>query len=202
MASIGCNGSASAEIRRILPNKLWTPYKLWTPSARIRPTSRLFAVILTAATLAACAQSPVITGKPASLAGNRDVSPQPARTASSLANRRVVVVPRKHTPYATAKRPPSSTDGSSGLASYYGHGEQTASGEKFDARELTAAHRTLPFGTKLRVTNVDTGQSVTVRVNDRGPFIPGRVVDVSSSAAETLGLVGRGVAKVKLDVVD
>jgi len=59
----------------------------------------------------------------------------------------------------------------------------------------------LPFGTRLRVTNVATGRSVTVRVNDRGPFVPGRVVDVSHSAAETLGMVGGGIAKVKLDVV-
>ena len=73
--------------------------------------------------------------------------------------------------------------------------------EKFDARELTAAHPTLPFGTRLRVTNVTTGRSVTVRVNDRGPYVRGRVVDVSYSAAEALGMVGQGVAKVKLDVV-
>jgi hypothetical protein len=65
----------------------------------------------------------------------------------------------------------------------------------------TAAHRTLPFGTRLRVTNVKTGRSVTVRVNDRGPFVAGRVVDVSHAAAEKLGMVGSGVAKVKVDVV-
>jgi rare lipoprotein A len=78
---------------------------------------------------------------------------------------------------------------------------QTASGEKFDANELTAAHPTLPFGTKLRVTNVATGRSVTVRVNDRGPYVPGRVVDVSYSAAQSLGMVGKGLANVRLDVV-
>jgi rare lipoprotein A len=66
---------------------------------------------------------------------------------------------------------------------------------------LTAAHPTLPFGTRLRVTNLVNGHSVVVRVNDRGPFIPGRVVDVSYSAAETLGIVERGIVKVKLDVV-
>jgi rare lipoprotein A len=93
-------------------------------------------------------------------------------------------------------------DSSYGLASYYGHKSQTASGEEGDARELTAAHRTLPFGTRVRVTNLSTGQSVTVRINDRGPFIRGRIVDVSYSAAEKLGLVGPGVAKVKLDVID
>ena len=71
----------------------------------------------------------------------------------------------------------------------------------FNPNELTAAHRTLPFGTRVRVTNVATGKTVTVRVNDRGPFIDGRVIDVSHSAAESLGMVGQGVAKVKLDVV-
>ena len=90
---------------------------------------------------------------------------------------------------------------SHGFASFYRTGKQTASGEEFDARALTAAHRTLPFGTRLRVTNVATGQSVTVRVNDRGPFVRGRVVDVSHSAAEALGMVSDGVAKVKVDVV-
>ena len=88
------------------------------------------------------------------------------------------------------------------MASFYTEGTKTASGEKFNTNELTAAHPTLPFGTKLRVTNVASGQSVTVRVNDRGPFIRGRVVDVSYAAAETLGMVGGGVAKVKLDVVE
>ncbi len=90
---------------------------------------------------------------------------------------------------------------SQGLASFYSEGTQTASGEKFDANELTAAHPTLPFGTRLRVTNVATGRSVTVRVNDRGPYVPGRVVDVSYSAAQSLGMVGKGVANVRLDVV-
>jgi rare lipoprotein A len=88
-----------------------------------------------------------------------------------------------------------------GLASFYDEGAETASGEKFDPHELTAAHPTLPFGTRLRVTNVATGRSVTVRVNDRGPFVDGRGVDVSYAAAEQLGIVGQGVARVKLDVI-
>src|SRR5262245_1319581 len=88
-----------------------------------------------------------------------------------------------------------------GLASFYGSDQQTASGERFNRRALTAAHRTLPFGTKVRVTNVRSGRTVTVRINDRGPFVPGRVIDLSQAAAEELGIVGRGIAKVKLDVV-
>jgi rare lipoprotein A len=89
-----------------------------------------------------------------------------------------------------------------GLASYYGSGSRTATGETVNEHELTAAHRTLPFGTRVRVTSLSTGQSVTVRINDRGPYIRGRVVDLSHSAAEKLGLIGRGVEKVKLDVVE
>ena len=108
---------------------------------------------------------------------------------------------KKHTPFASHKNAGKTEIASQGVASFYTEGTQTANGEKFDTHELTAAHRTLPFGTRLRVTNVATGRSVTVRVNDRGPFIPGRVVDVSYSAAESLGMVGDGVAKVKLDVV-
>ncbi len=90
-----------------------------------------------------------------------------------------------------------------GLASYYStSAARTASGERFNARELTAAHRTLAFGTRVRVTNVATGKSVTVRINDRGPFVRGRVIDVSRSAAESLGMAERGVTKVKLDVIE
>ena len=90
---------------------------------------------------------------------------------------------------------------SHGVASFYRNQTRTASGERASPGELTAAHRTLPFGTRVRVTDVDTGRSVTVRVNDRGPFVPGRVVDISHSAAETLGITERGLARVKLDVV-
>ena len=88
-----------------------------------------------------------------------------------------------------------------GLASFYGSHQQTASGERFNPRAMTAAHRTLPFGTKVRVTNVRSGRAVTVRINDRGPFVPGRVIDLSQAAAEELGIVAHGIAKVKLDVV-
>ena len=89
----------------------------------------------------------------------------------------------------------------SGMASYYHKPQRLASGGRFNPNALTAAHKTLPFGTKVRVTNVATGRTVTVRVNDRGPFVKGRVIDVSHAAAESLGMVGNGVAKVKLDVV-
>jgi rare lipoprotein A (peptidoglycan hydrolase) len=90
-----------------------------------------------------------------------------------------------------------------GLASYYANevGPRTASGERFDARAMTAAHRTLPFGTRVRVTNLRNGRSVIVRINDRGPFIRTRVIDLSHAAAQQLRLVAHGVARVRLDVL-
>jgi len=91
-----------------------------------------------------------------------------------------------------------------GLASWYGQrhqGHATASGEAFDMNKLTAAHRTMPFGTRLRVTNVENGRSVVVRVNDRGPWVSDRVLDVSQAAAKTLGMTGDGVTKVEIVVL-
>jgi rare lipoprotein A len=169
-------------------------------AAGVRNVIQLFAVALGAASLAACAQSSVVTKKSELLAASRQASLEHNRKTSFVTNRRVAVR-KKHTPFASNKNATDTQVASYGLASFYTEGTQTASGERFDTHELTAAHRTLPFGTRLRVTNVATGRSVTVRVNDRGPFVPGRVVDVSSSAAETLGMVGGGIAKVKLDVV-
>lgn len=100
---------------------------------------------------------------------------------------------------------PAGTGITGGLASYYGkrfHGRPTASGERFDMNGLTAAHRSLPFGSKVRVTNPANGKSVTVRINDRGPFHGGRVIDLSRSAAERLGLIQRGSGNVELALID
>ena len=91
-----------------------------------------------------------------------------------------------------------------GLASWYGSelaGRRTASGERFDPAEYTAAHRSLPFGSKVRVTAVGTGRSVVVRINDRGPFSRARVIDVSQAAARDLGLVATGSGQVQLQLV-
>ncbi|HYJ32701.1 MAG TPA: septal ring lytic transglycosylase RlpA family protein [Candidatus Binatia bacterium] len=91
-----------------------------------------------------------------------------------------------------------------GYASYYGrehHGQRTASGERFDAGRLTAAHRTLPFGTRVRVTNLDNGRRVVVTVTDRGPFRRHRVIDVSRRAAKDLGFLREGTARVRLEVL-
>ncbi|MBL7829262.1 MAG: septal ring lytic transglycosylase RlpA family protein [Saprospiraceae bacterium] len=92
-----------------------------------------------------------------------------------------------------------------GKAGYYAdtlHGRKTASGEKYDKNDLTCAHKTLPFGTKIRVTRIDNQKSVVVRVNDRGPFIDGYVVDISRRAAEEIGLIRDGITRVRVDVVE
>jgi rare lipoprotein A len=86
----------------------------------------------------------------------------------------------------------------SGHAAYY-HGGRTASGERSGSHQLTAAHRTLPFGTKVLVTNVGNGRSVVVRINDRGPFGRGRIIDVSTAAARQLGMIASGTAMVTLE---
>lgn len=89
----------------------------------------------------------------------------------------------------------------SGIASYYWQEQKTATGEQFNKRDLTAAHRTLPFGTRVRVTRLDTGSSVIVRINDRGPFKAGRVIDLSERAAEDIGMTGAGLTEVRLEVL-
>jgi len=90
------------------------------------------------------------------------------------------------------------------VASYYGkrfHGRLTANGERFNMNAMTAAHKTLPFGTRVRVTNPANGRSVIVRINDRGPFIRGRAIDLSRAAARKIGMIQRGHARVALEIV-
>lgn len=92
-----------------------------------------------------------------------------------------------------------------GVASWYGpgfHGRRTSNGEVYDQHELTAAHPSLPLGTRVRVTNLDSGRSVDVRVNDRGPFAKGRAIDLSHAAASSIGMIGPGTAPVRIDVVE
>ena len=92
----------------------------------------------------------------------------------------------------------------SGIASWYGpgfHGKKTASGERYNQNAFTAAHKTLPFGTKVFVKNLDNGKSTTVVINDRGPFKSGRIIDLSNAAAKQIGSVGTGTARVKIKAV-
>lgn len=93
----------------------------------------------------------------------------------------------------------------SGVASYYGpgfHGRRTANGETFNMNAMTAAHRTLPFGTQLKVTNLSNGRTAIVRVNDRGPYAHGRIIDLSVAAAKQIGSTGSGTARVTLEVLN
>jgi rare lipoprotein A len=106
-------------------------------------------------------------------------------------------------PTANPPAAPAIIQGEQGLASWYGHpyhGRPTANGEIYNMYELTAAHRTLPFNTQVRVHNLDNGHDVTVRVNDRGPFVEGRIIDLSYAAARAINMIGPGIAHVQLDI--
>lgn len=130
----------------------------------------------------------------------------PTRFEVGEGGRRVeLAVTKDSAPVAEPVEAPRVTRTLTGRASWYGgswHGRQTASGERFDSGALTAAHRTLPLGTYVRVTNLGNGRQVVVRINDRGPFVGGRVLDVSRGAAELLGFISSGVCSVQLEVLD
>jgi len=111
---------------------------------------------------------------------------------------------KKHHAIAAVPPPPQIRSAETGLASWYGypyHGRPAADGEIYDMESLTAAHRTLPFGTRVRVTNLGNQKTVDVRIIDRGPFIDGRIIDLSHAAAEAIDLIGPGVAQVRLDIL-
>ncbi|MFL6797717.1 MAG: septal ring lytic transglycosylase RlpA family protein [Xanthobacteraceae bacterium] len=166
-----------------------------------RGAFRAFMVVLAAAALAGCAQPAIMADGPeldvaaSASAPEPEMPPPPALKPKPI--KTTSVKAPVHATSASAEEKPDIF----GLASYYHH-TKTASGDKFDPHAFTAAHRTLPFGTRVRVTELKTGRSVTVRINDRGPFIRGRVVDVSKSAAQELGMTGRGITRVKLEVLE
>jgi rare lipoprotein A len=137
------------------------------------------------------AQDPLWTAK--------QVPPAPARVTVASA----AAAPARSASSDSVRGPrlTGASHGLTGLASYYARGEITATGERFDPAAMTAAHRTLPFGTRVRVTRVDTGNSVVVRINDRGPFKPNRVIDLSKGAAENLGMTAVGLTPVRLEVL-
>jgi len=95
----------------------------------------------------------------------------------------------------------SGRSGQTGVASYYSRPQCVSSGGQFNASAMTAAHRTLPFGTRVRVTHASNGRSVDVRINDRGPFTAGRIIDLSKAAAQAIGMAGQGVARVRVTVL-
>lgn len=126
---------------------------------------------------------------------NTSVVAAPARAASITTG----ALPAPAAPSGPSLRA-STPHAMNGLASYYWQDQMTSSGERFDKNALTAAHRTLPMHTKVKVTHVESGRSVVVRINDRGPFKPGRVIDLSDRAAEILGFKAKGLAHVRLEV--
>jgi len=120
-----------------------------------------------------------------------------ARVACTMLALAVLAACTSHAPPA-----PSHPDLYRGMASWYGESQMTASGERFDKHALTAAHRTLPLGTRVRVTNTRNGRSVIVRINDRGPYgHASRIIDLSEAAARVLGMIDAGVAPVELQVL-
>jgi rare lipoprotein A len=111
---------------------------------------------------------------------------------------------KKHRVTASRAQPPRIRSGETGLASWYGHpyhGRAASNGEIYDMEKLTAAHRTLPFGTWVHVTNLGSNKSVDVRIIDRGPFVDGRIIDLSHAAAQAIDLIGPGIAQVRLDII-
>lgn len=138
------------------------------------------------------------------MAAAAERSPAPHQLASSW---RTVVTPAGGKTIVTGSVPlprkSASPSGHAleGIASFYWQDQMTATGERFDKAAMTAAHRTLPFGTKVRVTHLGNGRSVVVRINDRGPFKPGRVIDLSKAAAGHIDMHKYGLARVRLEVV-
>ena len=170
----------------------------------------LAALLASTLLLGACATAP--SSDPAA-ARSRQAGGLPDQSRDARPSRRTAaepaVEPSAHSgaplvdgePAAAVAPDEPSREFERGLASWYGpgfHGRRTANGERFDMHSLTAAHKTLPFGTMVRVRSLVTGREVEVRVNDRGPFTRGRVIDLSRAAAEALGLLGLGVKNVLL----
>lgn len=173
-----------------------------------KPSMALRSLVFAAAmALPASASGPAFAD--AGVSSNRDTF---AASFSTLNGAAGAFVPAAGMVDVTAIQPSEGADEDmagrsigSGIASYYGNelaGNRTASGERFDPGQLTAAHRTLPMGTRVRVTNSANGKSVVVRINDRGPFHGKRVIDLSKSAASRIGLVARGSGRVDLALLD
>jgi rare lipoprotein A len=176
----------------------------------------IVAPLLLAAWLGGCSQSPYATEM--SLAQPVAPKPTPAAppngawqtTTAMIPTAAIAPIAKPSTPSAAPARPvalkphttiPTRHHELEGIASYYWQDQMTASGERFDKNAMTAAHKTLPLGTRVKVTHSASGRSVVVRINDRGPFKPGRVIDLSEAAAKQLQMTSAGLAKVKVEVV-
>ena len=128
--------------------------------------------------------------------------PAPARVARAVAESDDSRPQRKAAPQRTVSREPVTSGGTlSGVASYYWQPQPLASGGRFNPDALTAAHKTLPFGTRVRVTHAGNGRSVEVVINDRGPYIGGRIIDLSRRAAQVIGMTDQGIARVNVAIL-
>jgi rare lipoprotein A (peptidoglycan hydrolase) len=191
-------------------------YRLISLSRATALDWRAVAAILT--TLIASQGCGIISDSPSRPLSTRGVSSSDSQTSNPSVESPPMQGLRRETPPVakgpsrreTQQPPPSEkipelalpTTMETGLASWYGpkfHGKLTASGEVFNQEKLTAAHPTLPLGSRVKVTNLDNGKSVDLRINDRGPYKGGRIIDVSRAAARTLGMVGRGIAPVRVE---
>lgn len=179
---------------------------------------RLSALILMAALSSASQGCGIISDAPSRATPARAVLPPEPRTGNpSVDQPQTHIFPREIPPIATIPSSPETDEApplakipapsqpsqvETGLASWYGrrfHGKLTASGEIFNQEKFTAAHRTFPWGSRVKVTNLANGKSVEVRINDRGPFGKGRIIDVSRAAARVLGMVGSGITTVRIE---
>src|SRR5262245_21393013 len=179
---------------------------------------RVSAVILMAALLLSASQGcGIILDAPSRATSAKEISPRPRAGNPSIAQPPAHACPREIPPITTIPSSPETDEApplapipapsqptlvETGLGSWYGrrfHGKLTANGEVFDPEKFTAAHRTLPWGSRVKVTNLTNGKSVEVRINDRGPFGKGRIIDVSRAAARVLGMVGSGITTVRVE---
>ncbi len=173
---------------------------------------RVSALVLMAAVISSQGCG-IISDAPNRVVSTRGVSPSESQTGNPSSDKPPThTLPREIPPIAKIPSPPETEQAppatsqptmmETGVASWYGpkfHGKLTASGEVFNQEKFTAAHQTLPWGSRVKVTNLANGKSVDVRINDRGPFGKGRIIDVSRAAARALGMVGRGITTVRVE---
>ncbi len=163
------------------------------------------AMAVSAFAFSAAAESPALAGEHAPIAAfDHAFAPFELTEAEMTPNSATVDAAQARFDAAPVEKPEETRVIGSGRASYYGKrfaGRRTANGERFNPSALTAAHRTLPFGTRLKVTNPSNGRSVVVRINDRGPFHGGRVIDLSREAARQIGLIQQGHGVVQLAAI-
>ena len=173
---------------------------------------RVSALVLMAAVISSQGCG-IISDAPNRAVSTRGVSPSESQTGNPSSDKPPThTLPREIPPIAKIPSPPETEQAppatsqptmmETGVASWYGpkfHGKLTASGEVFNQEKFTAAHQTLPWGSRVKVTNLANGKSVDVRINDRGPFGKGRIIDLSRAAARALGMVGRGITTVRVE---